>query len=98
MSFRSSAQLDFGQFLKGFRSAWNSEHRVVLDNLVRAFEHELHGSHVSECRPSAFAVGPVEEFEAIGVGNRTQACNRIGGAPLSALLATTAGFDVELVK
>ena len=47
----SSSQLDFGQFSSAARDA---EHRITLNDLVSALEHELHAADVPECRPPPF--------------------------------------------
>jgi hypothetical protein len=41
-------KLDFGQFWRGFLAAWNSEHRIIFDDLVRPLEHELHAPHIAK--------------------------------------------------
>ena len=46
-----ATQLDFGQFSSAARDA---EHRITLNNLVSALEHELHAAEVPECRPPPF--------------------------------------------
>ena len=45
------SQLDFGQFSSAARDA---EHRITLNDLVSALEHELHAAEVPECRPPPF--------------------------------------------
>jgi hypothetical protein len=45
-----------------------------------------------------FGVGPVEELEAIGVGNRAQSGDRAGGPTIQNRVTATTGFDVELDK
>ena len=44
-------ELDFGQFSSAARDA---EHRITLNDLVSALEHELHAAEVPECRPPPF--------------------------------------------
>ena len=46
-------ELDFGQFSSAARDV---EHRITLDDLVSALEHELHAAEVPECRPPPFDV------------------------------------------
>jgi hypothetical protein len=77
---------------------WNSEHRIILDDFVRALKHELHAPHVAKRCPTTFAVRPVEEFEAIGVWNRTQPRNGIFGVAINDRVAAATGLDVELIK
>ena len=47
----SFSKLDFGQFSSAARDA---EHRITLNDLVSALEHELHAAEVPECRPPPF--------------------------------------------
>ena len=47
----SQTKLDFGQFSSAARDA---EHRITLNDLVSALEHELHAAEVPECRPPPF--------------------------------------------
>ena len=46
-------ELDFGQFSSAAR---NAEHRITLNDLVSALEHELHAAEVSEGRPAPFDI------------------------------------------
>ena len=48
---KKPAKLDFGQFSSAARDA---EHRITLNDLVSALEHELHAAEVPECGPPPF--------------------------------------------
>ena len=50
------AKLDFGQFSTGSSAAWDAEHRIILHDLMSAFEHELHAAEVSEGCPAPLDV------------------------------------------
>lgn len=40
----------------GSSAARDSKHRIVLDDLMSAFEHEFHASHVAKSCPAAFHI------------------------------------------
>jgi len=46
------AELDFGQFGTGSSAARNTEHRIVLNDLMSDFENEFHAPHVAEGCPA----------------------------------------------
>ena len=40
----------------GSSAARDTKHRIVLDDLMSAFEHEFHASHVAKSCPAAFHI------------------------------------------
>ena len=47
----STPKLDFGQKSRGSSAARNAEHRIGLDDLMSALEHELEATEISEGAP-----------------------------------------------
>src|SRR6267142_6939221 len=78
--------------------ARDTEHLVVLDDLLSALDHELHPAEVSEGGPAALDVRPVEELEAVGVGNRTEPCDRARGARVEDHVGAATLFHVVLCE
>ena len=54
-------KLDFGQFWLSSPGPRDPEDRIVFHDLVSAFQHQLHASHVAEARPATFDVRPIEQ-------------------------------------
>src|SRR6516164_8917955 len=52
---RGSLSLTLGNFA-GLSAARDPKHRIVLDDLMSAFEHEFHASHVAKSCPAAFHI------------------------------------------
>ena len=52
----SAPKLDFGQISRRSAVARDAEHRIVLDDLLGALEHELHAPEVAERRPATLGV------------------------------------------
>ena len=61
---------------------------------MSALEHELHAAEVSEGGPAALHVGPVEELEAVGIGNGAQSRDRIGSTAIEDHVSAAAFFHV----
>jgi hypothetical protein len=51
-----SSDLGFGQFSTSSSAAWDLENRIILHDLMSAFEHELHAAEVSKGCPAPFDV------------------------------------------
>src|SRR5262249_32814902 len=49
-------ELDFGQISRRSAVARDAEHRIVLDDLLGALEHELHAPEVAERCPATLGV------------------------------------------
>ena len=69
--------LTLANFELGSLAALDAEHRVVLDDLMSAREHQLHAPHIAEGFPAALDAGPIEGLEASGVRDWTQPSGRI---------------------
>jgi len=69
-----------------------------VDDLVSALEGELEAAEVSEGAPAAAYGRPVEELEAVAVGDRTQPGHGGAAAPMAQRVATTAGLHVERLE
>jgi hypothetical protein len=74
--------------------AWDTEHGIILDDLMSALKHESHSAEVSEGGPALFDVRPVEQLEAIGVWNGAEPSNRTGGAAVEEQVTAAAFLHV----
>ena len=88
-------KLDFGQFWLSSPGPRDPEDRIVFHDLVSAFQHQLHASHVAEARPATFDVRPIEQLEAISVRNGTQPCDWVRGAAVDDQVGAATWLDVE---
>src|SRR4051812_28845224 len=66
-----------------------------VDDLVSALEGELEAAEVSEGAPAAAYGRPIEQLEAIAVGDRTQPGHGGVAAAMAQRVAATAGLHLE---
>jgi hypothetical protein len=67
LKFFAVPELDFGHFFE-FIGRVEAEHRIVLDDVVGALEHEFQAAEAAKGAPATMDVGPIEQLEAIRVG------------------------------
>jgi hypothetical protein len=69
-----------------------------VEYLVRSIEGELETSEVSEGAPRFSGERPVEDFEAVGIGNWFYPSDRAAGAAIMERISAAASRNVEVIE